>query len=152
MPDEATSLPAIPANLEPLSPNPGGIGTPDSLVDLLRYRADVDASAAVSECISSDAWNTDHYDTRLTAYYGPEGADRARAVLDVLAMSATPLSPDAIGAQVTARNPDLVLTRDDMLSLLSKLEKDHYLVREGTADRVSSDLLARIWRYHRRLT
>jgi len=123
-----------------------------AVVDRLRYRQDLDVAAVVGECITDNAWDTDHYISRLMEYYGEEGATRARAVLDEVAMSKEPIGVDALRAQVVGTNPDLTLTRDTVLDLLDKLEKDHYLVREGNADRMSSPLLARIWRHHRRLS
>lgn len=122
-----------------------------AVVDRLRYRPDLDVTAVVSECITGNLWNTDHYVTRLADYYGAEGAARARTVLDVVAMSEAPVGADVITARMTAHDPDVDITRDEMLALLEKLEKDHYLVREGDADRMSSPLLARVWRHHRRL-
>jgi hypothetical protein len=118
-----------------------------AVVDQLQYRRDLDVSAVVSECITSNLWHTDHYLTRLPQHYGPE----AYAALDFVAVSDAPVQADAIGARIAADDPDLALSRDDLLVLLDKLEKDHYLVREGTAERMSSPLLARIWRHHRRL-
>lgn len=123
-----------------------------AVVDRLRYRTDTDVAAVVSECITNNVWNTDHYVTRLTEYYGLDGAARARAVLDVVALSEQSLAVDEISMQMSIRNANMVLTRDDLLDLLDKLEKDHYLTRDGNVDSMSSALLARIWRHHRRLS
>ena len=122
-----------------------------AVVDQMRYHKDIDVEALVDECLTRNIWHTDHYDTRLDSYYGPQRVAHARAVLDIIAISDKPLDIDIISSTMTARNPSLHLTRDEMLDLLDKLEKDHYLVREGDADRISSALLARIWRRRRRL-
>lgn len=122
-----------------------------AVADRLRYQENIDVAAVVIECITGNLWSTDHYLTRLVGYYGPDRAAQARALLDVVALSETSVDLSVIDAQMSTRNPDLRLARDELLDLLDKLEKDHYLVREGDADRMSSPLLARIWRHHRRL-
>ncbi len=122
-----------------------------AVVDRLQYRDDLDVAAVVQDCLTEGVWQTEHYVTRLDNYYGPEDAARARAILDVFALDERPLEPDVVLARAQARNPDLGITRDVLLVLLDKLEKDHYLIRENDADRMSTSLLARIWRHHRRL-
>ena len=122
-----------------------------AVVDQMRYRKDINVEAIIDECLTKNVWHTDHYDTRLDDYYGAERAACARAVLDIIAVSDIPLSIDIISSTMTARDPQLRLIRDEMLDLLDMLEKDHYLVREGDADRMSSALLSRIWRRRRRL-
>jgi hypothetical protein len=122
-----------------------------AVVDRMRSRPGVAVAAIVTECLAENVWQTDHYVSRLTTYYGDEGAARARAVLDIVAVDGAPTAIDVIAARLATRNPDLNVSRDDLIALLDKLEKDHYLVREGNADRMSSPLLARIWRFHRRL-
>lgn len=122
-----------------------------AVVDRFRLPGDLDVRATVDECLNLNLWSTDHYVTRLVDYYGVEAARRARAVLDLVSVSDEPLGAEAVAGQLTARDPDLSLGRDELLDLLDELEKDHYLVREGDADRMSSPLLARIWRHHRRL-
>ena len=122
------------------------------VVDQMRYKPELDVESIVTYCITHNTWQTDHYVTILKDYYGSEGEAYACAVLDIIALSHKPLDIDTINSTMTARNPDLHLTRDEMLKLLDDLEKDHYLVREGDMDRISSPLLARIWRHHRRFS
>jgi len=122
------------------------------VVDQLRYRNDLDVASVVDECITRNIWQTDHYNARLDEYYGANGAKQARAILDFISTSGGVVDVERIKARMDVDNKDLQLTRDDLLSLLDKLEKDYYLVREGNADRMSSPLLSRIWRHHRRLT
>jgi len=100
----------------------------------------------------NDLWHINHYKNRLREYYGPKGAQLARVVLDILAVSDRPIRFDELGDKVAARNPDLWVTRDDLLELLDKLRRDHYTTREGNADRMSSLILARIWRHLQRLS
>jgi len=121
------------------------------VVDQLRYRNDLDVASVVDDCITKNTWQTDHYNTRLDEYYGSIGAKQARAILDFIAASDVAVDVETIKARLDIDNKDLKLTRDDLLSLLDKLEKDYYLVREGNADRMSSPLLSRIWRHERRL-
>ncbi|MCM3895069.1 MULTISPECIES: AAA family ATPase [Gordonia] len=103
----------------------------------------------VDYCINENLWNTEHYDSRLDDYFGRDDARLARAVLDELAMNDA-LDVDSLTAPLSAvlgAAPD----RDDLLRVLRLLEKDHYLTRESMTDRMSSQLLQRIWRTHRRL-
>jgi len=122
-----------------------------AVVDQFRYHPKLDVTSIINECIASDLWHTSHYDTRLSEYYGPEREHHARAVLDVVAVCEEPLDIETIRGRMVAKDSDLALTRDELLKLIDKLEKDHYLVREGNADRISSPLLAKIWRYLQRL-
>lgn len=117
----------------------------------MRDRDSLDVTAVVDACINDNLWHIEHFDTRLDDYYGTPGAKRARAVLDFVAQSTQPVTIEAIKAHLNIDHPEWKLTRDDLLELLDKLEKDHYLVRENDADRMSSVLLARIWRHRRRL-
>ncbi|MCL2788487.1 MAG: ATP-binding protein [Micrococcales bacterium] len=115
-------------------------------------RQSLDVDAIVATCIAEDTWNTSHYDTRLPGYYGPERVGLARAILDTVATSQGPLDIDTIKDRITARDPDLSATRDALIELLDKLEKDHYVLREGNTVLMSSPLLTRIWRHHRWLS
>jgi len=121
------------------------------VVDQLRYRDDLNVDAVVTDCLGHNLWQTEHYLTRLRDYYGRKDEACARAILDVVAVTESPLSIDDIHAKVIASHPTMSITRDRLLDLLIKLEKDNYLTREGDADTMSSSLLARIWRLHRRL-
>lgn len=121
------------------------------VIDQLRYRDDLDVDAVVADCLGRNLWQTEHYVTRLRDYYGRKDEAYVRAILDVIAVAGAPLSIDDIQAKVVANHPTMAITRDRLLDLLIKLEKDNYLMREGDADTMSSPLLARIWRLHRRL-
>jgi hypothetical protein len=59
------------------------------------------------------------------------------------------VDPEWLGWLLAADHPNLVMSHDALLDLLVKLQKDHYLVREGDLVRISSPLLARIWRHYR---
>jgi hypothetical protein len=72
-------------------------------------------------------------------------------ILDHIVQIERPVDADDILPPIRSDYPDLKPTRDEIIALLDKLEKDHYLVRVGNGDRISSELLARIWRHHRRL-
>lgn len=122
-----------------------------AVVDQLRYRDDLAVSAVVATCLAENLWQTDHYVTRLLEYFGPERVAHVRALLDVVAEADVLLDVETVRARMAARDPDRALSRDDTIDLLGKLEKDHYLVREGSGDRMATPLLARIWRHHRRL-
>jgi hypothetical protein len=90
-----------------------------------------------------------HYDTRLKNYFGSD-APTVRKMLDHYAMDGASTLHDVI----TRLRGDGVkqLDRDAMLSLLNRLERDHYLVRlaDGSND-FSSELLRCAWIAMRRL-
>jgi len=122
-----------------------------AVVDQFRYRGDCDVTAVVDQCIASDVWQTRDYVERLKLYYGADDARRARVVLDLIATADRPVSAETISARLEIDGGGLATDWDDLLHLLDNLERDHYLVRDGEGDRMSSTLLARIWRHHRRL-
>jgi len=121
------------------------------VVDQMQYRDDQDVAAVVAYCIANNVWQTTEFVTRLLEYYGDAGAKQAEAVLDIVATCDKPVDMVDMEFRLAIDHQDLGVTRDDLLKLLTKLEMDHYLVREGNADRMSSPLLARLWRHHRRL-
>lgn len=110
-----------------------------------------DVDALIEQCIHDNDWHTEHYVTRIEEYYGTEAAPLVRAILDEFSLAGeTGLSVDEV-TRLVATTTGEVVTRDRLLDLLGKLEKDHYLTRRGNRDAMSSPLLARIWRIHRRL-
>jgi hypothetical protein len=123
-----------------------------AVVNQLRFRDDLDVAAVVRECLARNVWHTEHYVSRLSEYYGREGAARACAVLDLFAVAKEPLDIGDLSTQLMTHEPAFTLSRDELVELVGKLEQDHYLVRSGGADIWSSPLLARIWRHHRMLS
>jgi len=122
------------------------------VVDGFRNRGTLDVEAVITDALAHNTWDTEHYLTRLPVNYGRKGAARARAILDLAATAPGAVETDAILARLGADQPDLTTDRDELTDLLGKLEKDHYLVRQGTAEAMSSTMLSRIWRFHRRLS
>ncbi len=91
-----------------------------------------------------------HYRDRLGRYYSDD-AGLAGELLDVIATSST-LSPStdeivAAAAAATGRRPD----RERVVSVLERLEQDHYLDPGATGTGFSSSLLRRAWIVVRRL-
>ncbi len=121
-----------------------------AVVDRLRAQPGVPVADIVERSIVDSDWHTKHYVTRLDDYYGAD-ALVARAVVDELALA----HPAALGIDEllsrVALSFEEPLARDLVINLLDKLETDHYLVRDGNSDRMTSALLATIWRLHRRL-
>lgn len=103
----------------------------------------------VADALEQDLWNTSHYDARLESYYGRDAAESVRAILDTVASTHAPTSPDALlqSPPVAAQG----LSRTDLLRLLRRLEADHYLRRAGNDSAFASDLVRRIWLHLRRL-
>lgn len=123
-----------------------------AVIDRLRDRADLDVEAVVEACLADDSWHTTHYVTRIREYYGVDNEEVVLTMLDAVAIASQPLRVDALLGLVQAADLPRRVTRRELIDLLDKLEKDHYLTRTGDGDRMSSPLLARIWRYHRRLS
>lgn len=119
-----------------------------AVVDRLRDQPQRAVHDIIAGGIQQNDWHTEHYVTRLDEYFGTD-APLARAVLDELARS----FPDALTLEdfgrILSTTIDPLPSRDQLIELLSGLEKDHYLTRERTAARMSSGLLAWIWRTHR---
>lgn len=119
---------------------------------LLAERGGLVGPATVAEvmqrALDLDLWNTRHYDTRLDDYYGGD-AELARALLDTVAASARPLAADEVGqAAVVAVH---AAPRTRVLTLLDRLERDHYLRRTAGRTQMANGLIGRIWRHVRRL-
>lgn len=96
----------------------------------------------------TDPWDLRHYRDRLTHYYGAEAPAIAK-LLDIYAHAPHPLDVGAVLALLRGEdNP--IRERDQLVSLIERLELDHYLVREEDADRFASPLIQRAWRVMRR--
>lgn len=91
-----------------------------------------------------------HYRDRLQPYYG-EDAALAGTVLDAVATAVSPpLTTDDVVdavAAATAQRP----ARELVVSILERLEQDHYLEPTATGTAFSSELLRRGWIVVRRL-
>lgn len=101
-------------------------------------------TTVVENALRTDRWETLHYRDRLASYYG-EDAELARMVLDEYAAAPDLLSIDDLLARVGAVPQLEGLARDAVVSLVDRLEDDHYLVRVGDADRFATTLLRRAW-------
>ena len=115
-------------------------------VDQWQWHQDKSVDEIIDQCLTTNLWDTDHYKTRLPDYYGTEGARQVEAILDLVAFNPEWTSIDAIAARLAVDMPDAVIQRRELITLLTNLVKDGYLVREGTSVAMSSPLLARIWR------
>ena len=109
-----------------------------------------DVDDLVDVALQHDSWQTSHYVTRLPTWYGP-AAGLARSALDEYALSDAALTVDQLLERLGAQPLEPRPTREDLLGLVPRLERDHYLRREGAADRFATPLLRRAWLAHRRL-
>jgi hypothetical protein len=92
-----------------------------------------------------DPWQLQHYVDRIGSYYGAE-AGYVKALLDVVAAAAEPLSIDQLQARIGAHlTPPPTERLRDLLLLLCK---DHYL-RGGPEYRFRLELVRRVWRARR---
>ncbi len=122
-----------------------------AVVDRFRDRRGQRISDIVQQSIFDNDWHTEHYVSRLDDYYGESSARLARAILDEFAHSyPEALDIEALHLRLSVGTQPAP-TRDELLDIIGRLEKDHYLSRTGIRDTMSSALLARIWRIHRRL-
>lgn len=119
-----------------------------AVVDGLRNGGGRDVHALVEQCISENAWNTEHYVSRTDAYYGGD-APLACALLDELAQIFPGCRDVDELMSILAVSTDHRVTRGSLVGLLNRLEKDHYIARDKTSCTMSSGLLARVWRVHR---
>lgn len=92
-----------------------------------------------------DRWNLRHYRDRLPGYYGPANSDLVSVIIDEYAASPAPLSIDECLKRVAVQPEGAGLTRNCLVSLVEKLEQDHYLVKSGRASAFRSPLLRRAW-------
>lgn len=98
----------------------------------------------------ADPLDIRHYDSRILGYYGVDAA-LVRAMLDAYAATPHPSTFQEVEGRLAAVDLESRPDRDSLLSLLPRLEADHYLVREGATDRFATELLRRAWVSLRRL-
>lgn len=97
-----------------------------------------------------DPWELRHYDDRIDTYF-PDEAGLVRRILDTLATTEVAPSVQQLLNIVNTAQDGLVIDSDRLGRLLDRLERDHYLVRDGSTGRFASDLLRRAWLHIRRL-
>lgn len=107
-----------------------------------------DVQAVFEQELAQDAWNIRHYNQRLDGYYGPD-AELVRDILDFIALSPEPVTVNELAevASVVQHQP----SRTRLIDLLNRLERDHYLRREGDADAMANEMLRGFWLRLRRL-
>ena len=124
-----------------------------AVVDALRVVAEpwnIDETVALA--LQTDSWDTSHYVERVPGYFGERDEALVLAMLDATAVSTTPRSVEDYFGVALLAGIDPQPSRGQVLGLLDRLERDHYLRR--TVDNrnvMSTPLMARIWRVHRRL-
>jgi hypothetical protein len=97
---------------------------------------------------SIDPWDLKHYRDRLSDYYGID-ANKVGKILDVYAYADTALSINDTFMMLQSEG-SLITERTELVSLVERLELDHYLVRTGESDQFASPLVRRAWRMMRR--
>lgn len=98
-----------------------------------------------------DPWDLRHYRDRLRPWYGPD-TPLVTAVLDELAAAGDDeaLVIDELGVRLVLANTDEPLDRDRLVSVVERLEADHYLARTADGSRFTSQLVRRAWLAFRR--
>jgi hypothetical protein len=104
----------------------------------------------VDDALRNDRWEMRHYLDRIPIYFGAD-AELVTSMLDAYAVSDSPLTVDDLSARLDAVDLERRPSRDTLLSIVVRLEADHYLVRVDAADRFATSLLRRAWRELRRL-
>ncbi|HEY0168490.1 MAG TPA: hypothetical protein VGB75_15715 [Jatrophihabitans sp.] len=105
---------------------------------------EADIVAMVDDALRDDRWEMQHYRDRIPRYYG-EDAELVRSMLDEYATADQPLTVENIVDRLTSTELAQQARRPKVLSLVGRLEDDHYLVRVGAADRFATSLLRRAW-------
>lgn len=107
-----------------------------------------DVHAVFEEELTQDVWNIRHYNDRIDDYYRAD-AELVRAVVDYIALSPRPVTVDELAevASVAEFEPN----RTQLIDLLDRLERDHYLRRAGNADEMANEMLRGFWLRLRRL-
>lgn len=95
-----------------------------------------------------DPWDLRHYRDRLDTYYGSDARSIAN-LLDVYAHATTPIGVDEALMRLRSEGSP-IQQRDQLVTLIERLELDHYLARQGDADRFASELIRRAWKAMRR--
>lgn len=95
-----------------------------------------------------DPWDLRHYRDRLHHYYGADST-AAADVLDIYAHSPAPL-PVRTVLQLLASQGSSITEHAQLVSLVERLEQDHYLRRTGDDDSFSSGLVQKAWKAMRR--
>jgi len=102
---------------------------------------------------SNDPWELNHYRDRIPIYYGKDNEPLVLGILDSIAVRSEPASINELLAEL--KNMGLLTAQDDrerLLSLLKRIEQDHYLSR--TADgryQFQFSLIQRWWKLSRGL-
>lgn len=91
-----------------------------------------------------DPWDLRHYRDRVPSYYGDALAPLVVDVLDVYAAHGDTVSIDDVLRRLGAVRED-VPARQQLITLIERLEADHYLSRVGTDSRFASNLVRRAW-------
>ena len=125
------------------------------VVDELKLRGEpVDAEAVeatVLACLTSpgDEWHMAHYRERLDTYYGRDRRDLALAVLDILAHDG-PLAFDDLADRLRSQHSTGGASDEDVRSMLTLLQRDHYLLLDGVSRYAFRfPLIQRWWTLHR---
>jgi hypothetical protein len=110
---------------------------------------EADIAAMVDDALRDDRWEMQHYRDRIPRYYGDD-AELVRSMLDEYATADQPLTVEYIVDRLSSTELAQQARRPAVLSLVGRLEDDHYLVRVGAADRFATSLLRRAWLEMRR--
>lgn len=97
-----------------------------------------------------DPWNMRHYRDRLPEYYGDQH-ELAALMLDAYAIADEPLDVGGVLGHIASVESERRPSRSELVSLVEKLEADHYLRRGNNADTFAQGIVRDAWRAIRRL-
>lgn len=126
------------------------------LVGALRNEKSADLTrvdAAMERLLDNpqDPMHLTYYRERINKYYAVEERPTAIGLLDTLAVADEPLAFNELFNRLNSMEGFATRDRDVALDLLSLLQRDHYLLREGNTVRFQFPLIARTWRRQRGL-
>lgn len=107
-----------------------------------------DVRDAFNEAMLEDRWNVRHYDVRIDEYYEAD-ATLVRDLLDAIALAPDAISVDELmqSAAIARHEPN----RAQVINLLERLERDHYIKRSSGGVEMAHDMIGRFWIHLRRL-
>lgn len=114
--------------------------TPDAVENIVSHQL-LDAN---------DPWELNHYQVRIPIYYGAEDERTVLEILDGVAVRQEPVAVNELLAEL--KNMGVLSVRNQLISLLKRVEQDHYLMREAQGlYQFKFALLKRWWKLSRGL-
>ena len=103
-----------------------------------------DVRETVEAALTTNAWKTDHYRTRIEHYYRDD-APIVRAAMDAVADRTTAMSVADLAGDLEASAPLNPPERSRVGQVLRKMQRDHYVRAVPGGYVIATEMLRRIW-------